>query len=64
MRATDNLGRSIDDVTATRIEVNLVSPIRKSPRVARLAQGYARLRVSVKEDSGEYMLCKVGKVRR
>ena len=32
--------------------------------VARLSQGYVRLRVSVKEDGGVYMLCKVAKVRR
>ena len=30
-------------------------------RVARLSQDYARLQVSVKEDSGVYMLCKVAK---
>ena len=30
----------------------------------RLSQGYARLRVSVKEDSGVCMLCKVTKVKR
>ena len=51
---TRKLGNGMDAQVASQ----LVS------RVVTLLQGYVRLRVSVKENSGVHMLCKIAKVRR